>query len=68
MKSKSYILSQVKKLLLNNRGYYEDEADKYIENVKNKTVYELLVIKKDLSENKEYPDVSCMRWYREEDR
>lgn len=68
MKSKSYILSQVKKLLLNNRGYYEDEADKYIENIKNKTVYELLVIKKDLSENKEYPDVSCMRWYREEDR
>jgi hypothetical protein len=53
---------------LNNRGYYEDEADKYIENIKNKTVYELLVIKKDLSENKEYPDVSCMRWYREEDR
>jgi|TARA_B100001094_G_C18191230_1_gene807387 hypothetical protein len=68
MKSKSYILSQVRKLLLNNRGYYEDEADKYIENIKNKTVYELLVIKKDLSENKEYPDVSCMRWYREEDR
>jgi len=67
MKSKSYILSQVRKLLLNNRGYYEDEADKYIENIKNKTVYELLVIKKDLSENKEYPDVSCMRWYREED-
>jgi hypothetical protein len=68
MKSKSYILSQVRKLLLNNRGYYEDEADTYIENIKNKTVYELLVIKKDLSENKEYPDVSCMRWYREEDR
>lgn len=68
MKSKSYILSQVRKLLLDNRGYYEDEADKYIEDIKNKTVYELLVIKKDLSENKEYPDVSCMRWYREENR
>ena len=68
MKSKSYILSQVRKLLLDNRGYYEDEADKYIEDIKNKTVYELLVIKKDLSENKEYPDVSCMRWYREEHR
>lgn len=68
MKSKSYILSQVRKLLLDNRGYYEDEADKYIEDIKSKTVYELLVIKKDLSENKEYPDVSCMRWYREEDR
>jgi hypothetical protein len=68
MKSKSYILSQVRKLLLDNRGYYEDEADRYIEDIKNKTVYELLVIKKDLSENKEYPDVSCMRWYREEDR
>ena len=48
MKSKSYILSHVRKLLFNNRGYYEDEADKYIENIKNKTVYELLVIKKDL--------------------
>jgi len=67
MKSKSYILSQIKELLQTNRGFYETEAEEHIEDLKTKTVYELLVIKKDLDQNKEYPDVSCMKWYREND-
>jgi len=28
-------------------------------------VYELLTIKKELSQGKEFRDVSCMRWFRE---
>lgn len=68
MKSKNYILSQIKELLQTNRGYCESEAGEYIEDVKSKTVYELLVLKKELTEHKEFPDVSCMRWYREEER
>jgi len=68
MKSKNYILSQIKELLQTNRGYDKSEADDYVENINSKTVYELLVIKKDLKEHKEFPDVSCMRRYREEEQ
>ena len=68
MKSKNYILSQIKDLLQSNRGYHESETIDYIENIKSKTVYELLVIKKELTEHKEFPEVSCMRWYREEEQ
>ena len=65
MKSKAYILMQIKKLLDTNRGLCEDEADQWIEDNKEKTVYELLTIKKHLSETMEYPDVSCMARYRD---
>ena len=65
MKSKAYILMQIKKLLDTNRGLCEDEADQWIEENKEKTVYELLTIKKHLSETMEYPDVSCMARYRD---
>lgn len=62
MKSKAYILKQIKDLLIDNKAYSERRADKYIEDVKDKTVYELLVIKKDLaSQIREQSDVSCMR-------
>jgi hypothetical protein len=62
MKSKTYILKQIKDLLIDNKAYSERRADQYIENVKDNTVYELLVIKKDLaSQLKEHADVSCMR-------
>lgn len=62
MKSKAYILMQIRDLLIDNKAYSENKADKYIEDVKDKTVYELLVIKKELaSEIQEYADVSCMR-------
>jgi len=36
--------------------------------MKDKTVYELLVIKKDFSEKKVYQDVSFMKWFRDEDQ
>jgi hypothetical protein len=62
MKSKTYILKQIRDLLVDNKAYSERRADQYIEDVKTKTVYELLVIKKELaSERKEHHDVSCMR-------
>jgi len=62
MKSKTYILKQIRDLLIDNKAFSERRADQYIDGIKEKTVYELLVIKKDLSTaKKEYHDVSCMR-------
>ena len=49
MKSKTYILKQIRDLLVDNKAYSERRADQYIEDVKTKTVYELLVIKKELA-------------------
>jgi|TARA_B110000444_G_C18740506_1_gene547775 hypothetical protein len=65
MKSKAYILRQIGELLEKNRGLCEEEVEDWIEENKIKTVYELLIIKKELSQGKEYRDVSCMRWFRE---
>ena len=65
MKSKSYILMQIKDLLLNKKNYSERKASAYIEDVQEKTVYELLTLKKELSESEQlYPDVSLMRTIR----
>ena len=62
MKSKSYILMQIKDLLINRRDYSEHKASVYIEDVQEKTVYELLTLKKELSQAEElYPDVSITR-------
>ncbi len=65
MKSKAYILRQISILLSTNRGLCEEEIKSWIEENETKTVYELLTIKKELSQGKEFPDVSCMRWFRE---
>jgi|TARA_Y100000389_G_scaffold201214_1_gene243328 hypothetical protein len=65
MKSKAYILRQIGELLEKNRGLCEEEVEEWVEENKIKTVYELLIIKKELSQGKEYRDVSCMRWFRE---
>lgn len=65
MKSKSYILMQIKDLLLNKKNYTERKASAYIEDVQEKTVYELLTLKKELGESEHiYPDVSVMRTIR----
>ena len=64
MKSKSYILMQIGELLKSNRGLCEEEIEEWIKENQEKKVYELLVIKKELSESKEYRDVSVMRWFR----
>ena len=65
MKSKAYVLMQIKELLQKNRGLCEEEIEDWMNENNGKTVYELLVIKKDLSESKEFRDVSFMRWFRE---
>tara|TARA_R110000851_G_scaffold72379_2_gene160392 strand:+ start:87 stop:284 length:198 start_codon:yes stop_codon:yes gene_type:complete len=65
MKSKAYILRQISELLEKNRGLCEQEITQWVEENESKTVYELLTIKKELSQGKEYQDVSCMRWFRE---
>jgi hypothetical protein len=65
MKSKAYILMQIGQLLEKNRGYCEEEVSEWVKENETKTVYELLTIKKELSQGKEYRDVSCMRWFRD---
>jgi hypothetical protein len=68
MKSKAYILMQIGELLMKNRGLCEEEVEEWIKENEKKTVYELLTIKKELSQSREYQDVSCMRWFREEEQ
>jgi hypothetical protein len=66
MKSKAFILQQITELLDKNRGFCEEEIVKWKDENATKTVYELLVIKKELSEKIEFHDVSIMKWFREE--
>tara|TARA_B110000495_G_scaffold182811_1_gene178638 strand:- start:75 stop:281 length:207 start_codon:yes stop_codon:yes gene_type:complete len=66
MKSKAFILHQITELLDKNRGFCEEEIVKWKDENATKTVYELLVIKKELSEKIEFQDVSIMKWFREE--
>ena len=65
MKSKAYILIQIRELLRTNRGICDEEIEEWIQENEGKTVYELLIVKKHLSETMEFPDVSCMLRYRE---
>ena len=65
MKSKAFILMQIEELLKSNRGLCEQEIKEWLGENGDRTVYELLTIKKKLSETQEYQDVSCMRWFRE---
>ena len=65
MKSKAYILRQISELLEKSRGLCEEEIEEWIKENEEKTVYELLTIKKELSQGKEFRDVSIMRWFRE---
>ena len=44
MKSKNYILMQIKTILMDRKSYRENKADEYVENIKDKTVYELLAV------------------------
>jgi hypothetical protein len=67
MKSKAFILRQISELLEKNRGLCDIEIREWIKENENMTVYELLTFKKELSKTKEYQDVSCMRWFRDED-
>jgi hypothetical protein len=68
MKSKAYVLMQIKELLDTNRGLCEEEIEQWMEENKEKSVCELLVIKKELAEKKIFQDISCMNWFRENDQ
>ena len=62
MKSKNYILSQIQELLIERHAYTLERAERYVELHKEDKVYELLVLKKSLSEEEEnYPEVSYRR-------
>ena len=61
MKSKNYILSQIRELLIERHAYTPERADRYVELHKEDKVYELLVLKKNLSEEENYPEVSYRR-------
>lgn len=49
MKSKKFILNQIKETML-ELGHSEAHADAYVEEIKENTVYELLVLKKDIKQ------------------
>lgn len=58
---------QLKELVTEKFGKSDEEADAYIEEVKMRTVYELLVLKKELNEKKhevEEDEISTRRWFR----
>jgi|TARA_B110000211_G_C13926061_1_gene485006 hypothetical protein len=69
MKSKNYILSQIRELLIERHAYTPERAERYVELHKEDKVYELLVLKKSLSEEENYPEVSYRRsiWRHEYD-
>lgn len=67
MKSKAFILHQIEDLLAKNRGLCDEEISQWRNENESKTVYELLVIKKELSEKREFQDVSVMKWFRGDD-
>jgi|TARA_Y100000389_G_scaffold53435_1_gene49301 hypothetical protein len=68
MKSKAFILRQIGELLEKNRGLCEQEVEQWFKDNESKTVYELLTFKKQISQNREYQDVSCMKWFRDEEQ
>jgi hypothetical protein len=59
---------QIGELLEKNRGLCDEEIDEWMKENENKTVYELLSLKKEFSQSQEYKDVSCVRWFREEEQ
>jgi len=68
MKSKAFILRQIGELLDKNRGLCEQEIQQWIKDNESKTVYELLTFKKEISQTREYQNVSCMKWFRDEEQ
>ncbi len=61
--SKSFILKQIKDILVKKHDYTEEAAESYIESNRERKAYELLVLKRDLKrepedEEEENEDVS----------
>jgi uncharacterized phage-associated protein len=67
MKSKAYVLHQIRNLLRANRGLCDEEIEAWVLENETKTVYELLTFKKELEQSQVYRDVSCLLWFRGED-
>lgn len=59
---------QIRDLYMNKYGYYPYQADREVEKVQDRTVYELLTIKKELMEREHHPDMTCLHWFRDESR
>ena len=69
VKSKAYVLMQIKDLQMQKFGHTEEDANAYAQTVQGLAVYELLVLKKELVNREspappELPDVSTARWFR----
>lgn len=70
MKSKNYILMQVKHILMDRKEYSEERATAWVEAHRDNTVYELLVLKKEMSGTEKEcraVGVNSSIWYEEED-
>ena len=59
---------QIKDLYTDKLGLHDYQADAEIEKLKDKTVYELLVMKKTLSDSEDGPKMQCLHWFRDESR
>ena len=68
MKSKVYIISEIRQLLEKNRGLCEEEIDQWVVDNDGMSVCKLLELKNELMMSKEFRDVSCMTWFREEEQ
>ena len=68
MKSKVYILSEIRQLLEKNRGFCEEEIEQWVTDNGDMTICKLLEFKSELTKGKQYRDVSCMSWFREEEQ
>lgn len=64
MKSKKFILNQIKEIV-DARG---QDGDAYVATLGERTVYELLVIKKEVADEVELPDVHPHHWYKKDMR
>jgi hypothetical protein len=68
MKSKAFIFREIGDLLKSNRGFCDLEVEAWKDANTNTSIRELLEFKKRISEDKEFADISCMRWFREDEQ
>jgi hypothetical protein len=64
MKSKKFILNQIKEIV-DAKG---KDGDAFVATLGEKTVYELLVVKKDVADEEDLPDVHPHHWFKKDMR
>jgi hypothetical protein len=64
MKSKKFILNQIKEIV-DAKGR---DGEAFVATLGEKTVYELLVVKKDVAEEEDLPDVHPHHWFKKDMR